>query len=321
MDQPILGVNQWFHYEDHREVERTIRFMEELGTSHLRTGVSWADYHRPRGQAWYDWQMRELADAGLDVLLSVWHTPPSLGEAAATNAPPRRLQDYADFIWTLIHEYGDAFNHLELWNEPNNWLKWNFKDLDPEWRKFARMIDMAAHTAHLYGRDTVLGGMIPVDADWLRLMRRHGALDDIDAVAIHGFPAMWWPDAPNWDWYAHWGEAGWQGKVDTIKSAAENRPIWVTETGLATCDVHTGECCRHDLQVEMLEQAASAPAERVYWYSVIDLDPARDAIEGFHADENEYHLGLVTFEGEKKPAFERFQALIAERGAVGQALG
>jgi hypothetical protein len=39
----------------------------------------------------------------------------------------------------------------------------------------------------------------------------------------------------------------------------------------------------------------------------MDLDPQRDAIEGFHVDENEYHLGLATFDGRYKPAFERMK--------------
>jgi CDP-paratose 2-epimerase len=63
----------------------------------------------------------------------------------------------------------------------------------------------------------------------------------------------------------------------------------------------------------MLRQAAAAPVERVYWYSVIDLDPSREAIEGFHADENEYHLGLVTWDGRPKPAFDVMRQLQAQR--------
>jgi len=41
------------------------------------------------------------------------------------------------------------------------------------------------------------------------------------------------------------------------------------------------------------------------------LAPDRDAIEGFHVDENEYHLGLVNYLGEPKPAYETFRQLIA----------
>lgn len=60
----------------------------------------------------------------------------------------------------------------------------------------------------------------------------------------------------------------------------------------------------------MLKRAAAAPVDRVYWYSLIDLHPARPAIEGFHVDENEYHLGLVAHDGKRKPAYETFARLL-----------
>src|SRR5690349_6693938 len=75
-----FGVCQWFHFQDYESVERTVDLLRGLRVRHLRTGVSWADYLRDGGPAWYDWQMRQLARAGLEVLLSVWHTPPSISE-------------------------------------------------------------------------------------------------------------------------------------------------------------------------------------------------------------------------------------------------
>src|SRR4051812_27293298 len=110
-----FGLCQWFHFEDFASVDRTIELLHELGVKHLRTGISWADAHRPRGKAWYDWQMHRLRESGLEVLLSVWHTPPSISEGNCCNSPPRRLRDYADFIDRIIQDYGDAFEHLELW--------------------------------------------------------------------------------------------------------------------------------------------------------------------------------------------------------------
>ena len=64
------------------------------------------------------------------------------------------------------------------------------------------------------------------------------------------------------------------------------------------------------MQAQMLRAAAAAPAHRLYWYSLIDLDPAREAIEGFHVDENEYHLGLVRWDGSKKPAWYEMRKLL-----------
>ena len=310
-----FGVGQWFHYQDYAAVEMAIELLAELGLRHLRTGISWADFFRPGGPAWYDWMMARLDRAGLELLVSVWHTPPSISEGDCCSSPPRRLWVYADFIVLLITRYRDSLGTLELWNEPNNRLKWNFAGFDPEWKKFGGMIGMAAHWARERGCATALGGMMPVDRHWLRLMKSYGALDYIDVVAIHGFPGMWEGDEYWWDWPDHW--RGWDEKIETIARASD-KPVWVTETGFATWDAELKKPGGFEAQCDLLERATAINAPRVYWYSLIDLDPARAAIEmtedGGRIDHREYHLGLVTHDGRRKPAFVLLQRLARSGG-------
>jgi CDP-paratose 2-epimerase len=310
-----LGLCQWFHFQDYAEVERSVASMTALGLRHLRTGISWADFHRPEGPDWYRWLLERLS--AFELLISVWHTPPSISEAGFCADPPRRLEDYADFIAQLTELYGPQIAGFELWNEPNNRYKWDFPRRDPDWRKFGTMIRSAAATARARGFPCVLGGMIPVDPHWLRLMDAYGVLDHVDAISIHGFPGMWWPNHPNWDWYSHW--RGWDDKLATAAAVRPEVPIWITETGLATWDLDTDRPARFDLQEQMLLQALEAATPRLYWYSLRDLDPSREAIEGFHVDENEYHLGLETFAGERKPAWYLFRELLAGTPRVGKA--
>ncbi len=315
-----MGVCQWFHFGDVEGVERAVSHMRRLGVKRLRTGISWADYHRPGGAAWYEWQTRRLAE--FQPLVSIWHTPPSIAEGGLCGGPPTRLRDYADFVWGVIDRWGDRFAELELWNEPNNRLKWAFDRFDPNWRKFADMVGMAARTAHMMGKTTVLGGMTPIDPHWLRLIRDAGALEDVDVIAVHGFPGMWGHGDICWEWRRDWH--GWRSKADLIRPLAEGRPIWLTETGSATWDLCPGRPTDGSEQATRLLQAARAPFNRVYWYSIIDLDPARDAIEGFHTDEYEYHLGLVTHGGRAKPAYDTMRRLLnaeATKGRVEEPAG
>jgi CDP-paratose 2-epimerase len=285
--------------------------MYDLGINYLRTAISWADFHRPGGKHWYDWQMDMLSE--FDVLLSIWHTPPSISEGNSHISPPRRLQDYADFIDQVINDYGDTFDYLELWNEPNNSYKWNFEAYDSDWRKFGEMVGTAAYWARHLGKPTVLGGMIPVDHHWLNLMEDYGALQYIDIVGIHAFPGMWWPVHRNWDWYDHWH--GWKQKIEYISGHTGGKPVWVTETGLATWDLALNREAKYELQVKQLDEAVNAPVQRLYWYGLVDLNPELPAIEGFHEDENEYHMGLVKFDGHKKDAYYRMKEIIRERAA------
>lgn len=307
-----IGLCQWFHFEDKGLLRATLNDLAELGIRHLRTGISWADYHRVNGERWYDYQMDALADAGVEVLLSIWHVPPSLSEGGCCSAPPKRLRDYADFVGQIIERYRGKFDYLELWNEPNNRLKWDFVRYDPDWSKFAEMIAAAAHWAKFCGQSTVLGGMIPVDPYWLDNLAQRGALDCIDIIGIHAFPGMWTGDAYWWDWPEQW--SGWSSKIRGIERYVAHRPVWVTETGYATCEGNTPLPGGFQDQKHRLFDAVRAPAERLYWYCVRDLPYSCPCIEmtedGGRIDFREYHLGLSTSNGVRKAAWHFLYQLL-----------
>lgn len=307
-----FGVCQWFHFEDHRLLEATLDAMDHLGIRQLRTGVSWADWHRPGGRDWYDWQMRALAEADVEILLSVWHTPPSISmepDRGSAAVPPERARAFADFVDLLVRRHGDAFEHLELWNEPNNPYKWN-REYDPDYSRFARMAIDAGNWARECGKTAVLGGLTLLDYDFVAAMERHGVLDHVDVLGIHAFPGMWEPYATSWDVPEHW--YGWDHRVGELSGAADGLPVWVTETGLATYDKSTDRIGREERQIVRLRDALDAPVERMYWYTLFDLPPHRIAIEeanGGPREEAEYHMGLVRYtpgfeiRGHEKPAY------------------
>lgn len=307
-----FGVCQWFHYQDYDLLESTVEALDDLGVRHLRTGISWADWHRVEGAAWYEWQMDALGQADLEILLSIWHTPPSITldpERGMASIPPERVEDFADFTEDMIHRHGDTFTHVELWNEPNNPYKWD-RTYDPDFSRFGEMIVRAAARVRECGKVPVLGGLTLLDYDFVATMDRHGVLDAVEIVGIHAFPGMWEPHASSWDVPGHW--YGWKHRVEEISRAAGDLPVWVTETGLATYDKATGARSREEIQVERLQEALEAPAERVYWYSLFDLPPSRVAIEEANEgprEEPEYHMGLVrhadgfALRGNEKPAY------------------
>ncbi|MFL5008531.1 MAG: beta-xylosidase, partial [Microvirga sp.] len=42
---PDMGIMQWFHWHDHR-LDDAVKWMKDLGVTHLRTGLSWWDSYR-----------------------------------------------------------------------------------------------------------------------------------------------------------------------------------------------------------------------------------------------------------------------------------
>jgi CDP-paratose 2-epimerase len=152
------------------------------------------------------------------------------------------------------------------------------------------MIVCAAHWMRQRGKRTVLGGMCPLDLSWLRLMAGRGALAEIDAIGLHGFPGTWDSTGTTW--------SPWPEQVQAVEGLLAEHDlapeIWITETGYSTW--------RYDElnQLDCLLQTLAAPVERIYWYGYQDLHPAQPSQEGWHFDERHYHFGLVTAGGQPK---------------------
>jgi len=280
-----VGMLEWFRPGEHDRVDRALADLRKIGVTELRTGISWADWHTPEGEAWYAWLIPQLARQ-VNVLPCFVYTPPSWGLAPKTSSPPRELRSFADFLNTMILRYGKHFEWVELWNEPNNLREWDVT-LDPYWYKFSEMVGAAAYWSKQLGKKVVLGGMSPIDPNWMKLMGERGLLPYLDAVGVHGFPVTF-------EFY--W--EGWTPLVnrirDVLRQFNSGAEVWITETGYSTW--------RHDEQRQLTAfvDAINAPVERVYWYAVHDLDPKLPTVDGFHSDEREYHFGLKRADGSEK---------------------
>jgi len=71
---------------------------------------------------------------------------------------------------------------MMLWNEPNNLSHWDF-ELDPDWSQFAHMTCLAARAirAEKPSLPKVLGGVSPIDPQFIENMAAHGVLAEVDA--------------------------------------------------------------------------------------------------------------------------------------------
>lgn len=294
-EKPIIGILEWFRPGEYKQVKQAIEDLQALGINHLRTGISWADWFRADGKEWYDWLFKTLGKQ-VEILPCFHYTPPSLGEEPKSTSPPKNLKDYADFIDVMITEYGEYFEWVELWNEPNNQLDYDYT-MDYSWNKFSKMIGMAAYWAQHRGKKTVLGGMSPIDPNWLRMMAEQGTLKNIDAIGVHGFPHVF---DQQWD--------SWDKEIKDLKVILKEfdlkKEIWASEVGFSTWNYDEVQ------QYEEFKNILNAEVDRLYWYSLKDLDPSLPTTGGFHLDEREYHFGLKKSNGEKKLLYK----LIEEDG-------
>ncbi|HEX9978984.1 MAG TPA: GDP-mannose 4,6-dehydratase [Flavobacterium sp.] len=284
-DEPVVGILEWFRPGHYEQVKQAIEDIKKAGFRHVRTGISWADWHQRNTEEWYDWLFPELSKH-FEILPCFLYTPPSIAEADKISAPPKDPKAYADFIDVIITRYGDHFEWVELWNEPNNIIEYDYT-LDYSWTKFASMVGMAANWARVKGKKTLLGGMSPIDPNWLQTMHDKGVLEYIDAIGIHGFP-----DVYDQQW------TSWEENLEKVRDVLDRnnlkKEIWISEAGFSTWQNDEVK------QYEEFKKVISANADRVYWYSMNDLDPAIPTVGGFHLDERDYYFGLKKHDGTPK---------------------
>lgn len=186
---------------------------------------------------------------------------------------------------------------LKLWNEPNNLSHWDFH-LDPEWKEFARMANLAADALRSLCPDLplVLGGISPIDPSFLRLLASYGVLDRVQAVAIHGFPLDW----------NQWKIDDWPKKIEEIR-AVTSLPVWVTEVGASSFGADEAQVFGLKRTTELI----LGRCERVFWYSLLDLPPTWEATTRHRESEGSayyrhFYMGLIRADGAPKPAIRYF---------------
>ncbi len=189
-----------------------------------------------------------------------------------------------------------------LWNEPNNKSHWDL-ELDPDWERFARMTRLAGNAiaAEAPGLPRVLGGISPIDPLFIANLTGKGALQQIDVVAVHGFPLDW----------NLWMIDEWPAKLAEIATAG-GLPVWVSEVGASSFGAE-------EVQEFGLQRSAElliGRTPRIHWYSLYDLPKAWPATTRHREAEGSsyyrhFYMGLLREDGSPKRAAARFRGLHA----------
>jgi beta-xylosidase len=192
-----------------------------------------------------------------------------------------------------------------LWNEPNNLSHWDF-ELDPQWETFSRMVRVASEAIHAErpALTRVMGGISPIDPGFIQTLQRHGAIDCVDVVAVHGFPLDW----------NHWQINEWPDKLNEVR-AVTDRPVWVSEVGVSTFGAEEVQ----EFGLRRTAELLSGRAERIHWYSLYDLPRAWPATTRHREAEGSsyyrhFYMGLLREDGTPKQALKTFSEYTPEIG-------
>ena len=194
-----------------------------------------------------------------------------------------------------------------FWNEPNNKSHWD-PEIDPDWSQFATMINMAGQAvADVNPAMTrVLGGISPIDPGYIENLKQKGVLDNVDVVAVHGFPLDW----------NLWSIHEWPAKVAEIE-AVTHLPVWVSEVGV-------GSFGAEEVQTFGVQRTAELLVGRVpraYWYSLFDLPKAWGATTRHREAEGSsyyrhFYMGLIREDGTPKPGLDAYAPHAANMGLM-----
>lgn len=192
-----------------------------------------------------------------------------------------------------------------IWNEPNNKSHWD-NEIDSDWSIFAEMASLAGQAIHAENPrlTRVLGGISPIDPNFIVNMQRQGVLEYVDAVAIHGFPLDW----------NLWQIDEWPMKIIEIQSVTD-LPIWISEVGVSTFGAEEVQEFGLYRTAELLLHRTV----RLHWYSLFDL-PRTWPATTFHREAEgssyyrHFYMGLLKEDGHPKRALRLFATYTPEFG-------
>ncbi|MSQ27719.1 MAG: hypothetical protein EXR51_06235 [Dehalococcoidia bacterium] len=239
-----------------REVEPwkrdlTVRMAKAAGIGWMKQMFLWEEIEPRRNyfiddefkvSTWkkYD-EIVDLAEKyGLKVIARI-DRPPSWTrrDNRYPTAPPDSIEDYANFVQTVVSRYKGRINYYQVWNEPNLWPEWGDRPVDPA--GYAAMLRLAYVKAKAVDPGVViisapLGQTVEdsqrnlSDLTFLEALYRAGAKGYFDILAANGYGF----DAPP-------DESPDPGRLNfsrlkllraiMVRNGDEAKPIWLNEFG------------------------------------------------------------------------------------------
>jgi beta-xylosidase len=194
---------------------------------------------------------------------------------------------------------------IMLWNEPNNKSHWDF-EIDPNWQIFARMINVAADCVKEVNPTLpcVLGGISPIDPNFIDTLEKQDVMNHLDVIAVHGFPLDW----------NHWTIHEWPDKLREMRVATD-KPVWVSEVGVSTFGAEEVQ----EWGLQRTAELLGGKVERVHWYSLFDLPKSWPATTRHREAEGSayyrhFYMGLVREDGCPKLAYKHFHKYTPQLG-------
>jgi beta-xylosidase len=195
-----------------------------------------------------------------------------------------------------------------IWNEPNNKSHWD-PQIDPDWSQFAAMGKLAARAIREVNPAVkrVLGGISPIDPAFIQRLAGHGLIEELDVIAVHGFPLDW----------NLWNINEWPQRIAEIQAVVPNHELWVTEVGVGSFGAEEVQ----EFGVKRTAELLIGKVPRIFWYSLYDLPQAWGATTRHKEAEGSsyyrhFYMGLLKEDGTPKLGLKAFEPYATRMGLM-----
>jgi len=218
-DGPPVGVNTFLEQEvEEAKLRRTLALARDAGIGWIRQEFPWDDIEihgkgdfqdrrtQPPKSAWdkYDRIVNLAGEYGLHIVarldtVPAWARPPG----STFTHPPTNLDDYGDFVATVVSRYRGRIRYYQIWNEPNLAFEWGNQNVNAA--DYARLLQVAYTRAKAADPDCVIiaGALAPTidpgprnrsDVHFLEEMYRDGAAGYFDVLSTMAYGLRSGPD-------------------------------------------------------------------------------------------------------------------------------
>ena len=273
------------------EMEKPAQMAEHMGIKWMRDEFNWGHVEPEKGK-WnferFDASVETATRHGVSIfgLLCYW----------APWAKPHTeegIQDYCNYVKTVVGRYKDRIKYWEIWNEPNIFFWTGTIEQYTTLLKAAYdAVKEADPEAKVIGCCTA-----GTDLNFIEQVFKFGGFDKMDILSIHPYR---YPPTPE--------ETGFieeLKKADAlVRKYGAPKEIWITEIGWPTNIGGNGssEAKQAAMIVRTYLQAiASGVVQKVFWYNY-----RNDGMDVFY---NEHNFGIMRRDHSPKPACVAFQTM------------
>ena len=185
----------------------------------------WWGIAQPDLETWewdyFDRAMKDFQDHRVNLVVILCYGSAWYKDAPATED---EMQRFGEYVYRMVDRYKGWVKHWEVWNEPNILPFWAPK---PNVMHYTRLLQIAYQRAKQADPEcTVLGGALAgADADFLRGMYRNGARGCFDALSYHTYGNNPTEESQRKEI---------EGLRGVMKEFGDDKPLWLTETGIYT---------------------------------------------------------------------------------------